>query len=156
MAKTTIARQTVIKWDDQIEHLPDAGAVWLFGWENGFRKEFAAALEKNAALSDSGARLADGIYERDRNALAMTAHIGQTPAAWLAAPDAAMLPVLARKLPHYAKYSYAAFSGAELTNLAKGMWPVTNSPMGRMVKQEDGGSVEVPRGKLAIRESLSK
>ncbi|MGB8409354.1 MAG: hypothetical protein WCE58_05560, partial [Gallionella sp.] len=80
----------------------------------------------------------------------------QTPAAWLAVPDAAMLPVLARKLPHYAKYSYAAFSGVEMSNLAKGVWPVTNSPMGRAVIQEDGSSVEVPRGKLAIRESLSK
>jgi hypothetical protein len=83
-------------------------------------------------------------------------HIGQTPAAWLAAPDAAMLPVLARKLPHYAKYSYAAFGGAELTNLAKGVWPVAGSPLGIAVKQEGGDTVEVPRGKLAIRESLSR
>jgi aminopeptidase N len=150
------SRETVIKWDDQIEHLPDVGAVWLFGWENGFKGTFAAALQKNAVLSESEARFADGVYQRDRNALALTAHIGKTPAAWLAAPEAEMLPVLARKLPHYAKYSYAAFSGAELANLAKGMWPVTDSPMGRAVRQEDGGSAEVPRGKLAIRESLSK
>jgi hypothetical protein len=67
-----------------------------------------------------------------------------------------MLPVLARKLPHYAKYSYAAFSGAEMTNLAKGVWPVTGSPLGIAVKQEDGASVDVPRGNLAIRESLSR
>lgn len=150
------SRSTVVEWDDRIEHLPDAGAVWLFGWENGFRQEFAAALEKNAVMSDSDTRLEDGVYERGRNALAMTARIGKTPAAWLAAPDAAMLPVLARKLPHYAKYSYVAFGGPELTNLVKGMWPVTNSPLGRAVRQKDGGSVEVPRGELAIRESLSK
>ena len=121
---------TVIEWDDRIEHLPDTGAVWLFGWENAFRNEFAASLENNAALTDSGAGIADGVYESGRDALALAAHIGQTPAAWLAVPDAAMLPVLARKLPHYAKYSYAAFSGAEMSNLAKGVWPVTNSPHG--------------------------
>ncbi|MBI5429548.1 MAG: M1 family peptidase [Nitrosomonadales bacterium] len=152
------SRVTTIKWDDEIERLPDDGAVWLFGWENGLRGEFRAALETNgAAMSDSGARFGDGEYARSLHALALalTAHMNQIPAAWLAAPDAAMLPVLARKLPHYAKYSYAAFNGAELTNLTKGTWPVTRSPLGLAVKQEDGGTVAVPRGKLAPRASLA-
>jgi hypothetical protein len=150
------SRETTIKWDDEIEHLPDAGAIWLFGWENKFRGELKTALEKNAVMSDTGARFGDGEYERVLVALALTAHIRGTPTAWLAAPDAAMLPVLARKLPHYAKYSYAAFSGPELTNIAKGMWPVTSSPLGLAVRQEEGSTIDVPRGKLAARESLSK
>ena len=151
------ARATIIKWDDEIERLPKDSAVWLFGWENGLRGEFKNALATGAAaMSDTGVQFGNGEYERSLHALALTAHIGQTPAAWLAAPDAAMLPVLARKLPHYAKYSYAAFSGAELTNLAKGVWPVTGSPLGIAVKQEGGESADVPRGKLAIRESLAK
>jgi aminopeptidase N len=151
------ARVTLVKWDDEIERLPKDGAVWLFGWENGLRGEFKNALATSAAvMSDTGAQFGNGEYERSLHALALTVHIGQTPAAWLAAPDAAMLPVLARKLPHYAKYSYAAFGGAELTNLAKGVWPVAGSPLGIAVKQEGGDTVEVPRGKLAIRESLSR
>lgn len=151
------ARATLVKWDDEIERLPDEGAVWLFGWENGFRGEFKNALETGAAaMSDTGAQFGNGEYQRSLHALALTAHIGQTPAAWLAAPDAAMLPILARKLPHYAKFSYAAFSGPELTNLAKGVWPVTGSPLAKAVKQEDGSTVEVPRGKLAVRESLAR
>ena len=150
------ARETVIKWDDEIKQLPDTGAVWLFGWENGFREEFNSALEKNAVLSDAGAQFGNGEYRRDQHALALAAHIGGTPAAWLAAPDAEMLTILARKLPHYAKFSYVAFSGAELTNLAKGMWPVTGSPLAKAVKQEDGSTLKVMRGKLPIRESLAK
>lgn len=151
------SRETAIKWDDEIGHLPDAGAVWLFGWENNFRKEFKAALEKNSAtMSDDGARYGNGEYQRSIHALALTAHIGQTPVAWLAAPEPSMLQVLARKLPHYAKYSYAAFSGPELTNLSKGMWPVTSSPLGIAVKQEDGSTADVVRGKLAARESLAR
>jgi hypothetical protein len=59
-------------------------------------------------------------------------------------------------LPHYAKFSYAAFSGPELTNLVKGVWPVIGSPLAKAVKQEAGSTVEVPRGKLAIRESLAR
>ena len=34
-----------------------------------------------------------------------------------------------RKLPHYGKYSYLAFNGDEPTNIAKGQWPVLNSPL---------------------------
>jgi hypothetical protein len=151
------SRETLVKWDDEIEHLPDEGAVWLFGWENKFRGEFKTALEKSdAAMSDAGAKFGNGGYERSLHALALTTHIGQTPTAWMAAPDAAMLPVLARKLPHYAKYSYAAFSGSELTNLAKGMWQVTGSPLAKAVKQQDDTTVDVPRGRLAARESLAK
>jgi aminopeptidase N len=151
------ARETRISWDDEIGRLPEEGAVWLFGWENEFRGVFKTALEKNgAAMSDTGARFANGEFDRTLNTLALTADVGQIPAAWLAAPDAAMLPVLARKLPHYSKFSYAAFSGPELTNLSKGMWPVNGSPLGIGVKQEDGSSVVVVRGKLETRKNLAK
>ena len=150
------SRETSIKWDDEIERLPDEDAVWLFGEENRFRGEFQTALmQSGAMLSEGGVWLAKE-YERTLHALVLTTHIGQTPAAWLAAPDAAMLPILARKLPHYAKYSYAAFSGSELTNLVKGVWPVARSPLAQPVKQEDGSTVEMPRAKLATRDSLAR
>jgi len=130
--------------------------VWLFGEENRFRGEFQAALmQSGAMLSEGGVWLAKE-YQRDRDALVLTAHIGPTAVAWLTAPDAAVLPVLARKLPHYSKFSYAAFSGPESANLIKGVWPVTGSPLGQAVKQEDGSTVDVPRGKLAVRESLAR
>ena len=128
--------------------------MWLFGEENRFRGEFQAALVKNGAmLSEGGVWLAKE-YDRTRDALVLTAHIGATAVAWLDAPDAAVLPVLARKLPHYSKFSYAAFRGPESANLIKGVWPVTSSPLGIAVEQEDGSTVQVPRAKLPTRESL--
>jgi hypothetical protein len=150
------SRATLIKWDDEVERLPDQGAVWLFGEENRFRGEFQAALmQSGAMLSEGGVWLARE-YQRARDALVLTAHIGPAPVAWLTAPDAAMLPILARKLPHYSKFSYAAFSGPESTNLIKGVWPVARSPLAMAVKQQDGSTVEVPRAKLAARESLAR
>ena len=150
------SRATLIKWDDEIEGLPDQGAVWLFGEENRFRGEFQAALmQSGAMLSEGGVWLARE-YQRARDALVLTAHIGPTPVAWLTAPDAAVLPILARKLPHYSKFSYAAFSGPESTNLIKGVWPVARSPLAMAIKQQDGSTVEVPRAKLAARESLAR
>jgi aminopeptidase N len=148
------ARTTAIEWDDDIQRFPEDGAVWLFGDENRFRGEFQSALMKGGAmLSEGGVWLAKE-YDKKRDALVLTTHIGTTPAAWLTAPDASALPVLARKLPHYSKFSYAAFNGPESTNLVKGVWPVTSSPLGKAVKQEDGSVVEVPRAKLPVRESL--
>jgi hypothetical protein len=38
-------------------------------------------------------------------------------------------PGLGRKLPHYGKYSYLAFEGAEVTNTVKGQWVASDSPL---------------------------
>ena len=150
------SRETRIAWDDEIVSMPVEGAVWLFGEENRFRGEFQTALlQSGAMLSEGGVWLAKE-YRPKQHALVLTTHIGQTPTAWMAAPDAAMLTILARKLPHYSKFSYAAFSGPESANLVKGVWPVARSPLALAVKQEDGSTVEVPRAKLATRDSLSR
>jgi hypothetical protein len=148
-------RSTRIVWDDEIEKIPQLGAVWLFGWENRWRGEFQTALAlSGATLSDHGASFGNTDYSRNRHSLAFTAHIGQTPVAWLAVPDANMMTILARKLPHYSKYSYAVFEGAELTNLVKGIWLLTDSSLAMPVRQEDGSFREVMRGKFEPRNSL--
>lgn len=127
-------RETRLAWDDEIERLPAQGAVWLFGAENRWRGEFQRTLQRSGALNSEGGAWLDREYDATRHALALTGRIGTTPAAWLAAPDAAMLATMARKLPHYAKYSYAAFAGPESNNLVKGMWPVTESALGRQLE----------------------
>jgi hypothetical protein len=177
------SRTMQIKWDDELEKLPSVGAVWLFGWENRFRSEFQNSLDQSAAkLGDAGVEISNKAFSRETDALALTTHIGKTPVAWLAAPDANMLPTLARKLPHYAKYSYAIFNGTvtlnnsaqrkkrswldfpapesdsgliELNNIAKGMWPVTKSPLTVFVRQADGSVKNVMRGKLSQRSALA-
>jgi aminopeptidase N len=45
----------------------------------------------------------------------------------LSAGPLANLEAVVRKLPHYGKYSYLAFLGE--TNIAKGIWAVTASPL---------------------------
>ena len=148
------SRVTRIKWDDEVGRLPEQTAVWLFGEENNFRGEFQAALIQSGAMQSEGGDWLAKEYQRTQHALVLTTHIGETPVAWLTAPDAGMLPTLARKLPHYSKFSYAAFGGPAVTNLAKGMWPVTHPPLALAVKQEDSKTVEVPRARLATRKSL--
>ncbi len=50
---------------------------------------------------------------------------------WLTVDPAllAALPGLGRKLPHYGKYSYLGFEGAEPTNKVKGQWAASDSPL---------------------------
>ena len=41
--------------------------------------------------------------------------------------DYESLPRIGQLLPHYGKYSYLVFKGAK--NIAKGQWPITDSPL---------------------------
>ncbi|HTN94156.1 MAG TPA: M1 family aminopeptidase [Gallionella sp.] len=148
------SRATLVKWDDELGSLPQEGSVWLFGEENRFRGDFQRALVASGEMMSEGGVWLAKEYDRARDALVLTTHAGATPVAWLTAPQASVLPILARKLPHYSKFSYAAFSGAESANLIKGVWPVTASPLGKAVTQQDGSTVEVARAKLPIRKSL--
>jgi hypothetical protein len=66
------------------------------------------------------------------------------------------LPGLGRKLPHYHKYSYLAFEGTEPVNVAKGRWPVVDSPMTAYLPGEDGAVKRVERARLAPRMPLAR
>jgi hypothetical protein len=67
----------------------------------------------------------------------------------------AALPGLAQKLPHYHKYSYLAFEGAEPANVAKGRWPVVDSPLTIFLPGKSGSISRVGLAELAPREPLA-
>lgn len=147
-------RRTRIKWDNEIDALPQDSAVWLFGWENAFLAEMLGALP-DGTLQEHGVHLDDEEYPRDGHAYALSAGRDGQTIAWLAADSPAALPTLARKLPHYAKFGYAAFAGDQVSNLAKGSWEATRSPLAQAVVQEDGNSMDVPRARLSTRSALA-
>ena len=150
-----VGRSTGIAWDNEVEKLPASGSVWIFGWENRWLEEFKSALQSGDDTLNTQSVQMNGIeFSRSKHALVMTARVGETPAAWLAVPDAKMMQRLARKLPHYSKYSYAAFEGKELKNLVKGIWPLLSSSLAMPVQQADGNIQEVNRGRIEIRKSL--
>lgn len=193
-----LSHTTQVKWDDEIDQLPTEGAVWLLGWENKFQGLFQSSLNPTVAQSNRlGIVLEGKQIMRGTDALALASQIGKTPVAWLAVADAEMLPALAKKLPHYAKYSYTAFNGEEvevrtpiytpppkqpkppgfpsprrrssgatfeelvtrsieINNIAKGVWPVTNSPLVMSVRQLDGRVKNVGQGKLPERSALAR
>jgi aminopeptidase N len=125
--------------DREFERLPDDRAVWLLGWENRHLATFGRdAADFDLRLDgDQAPELTLTSEPNGMNATldpttdspVLTRRMADQPIAWMATrlPDA--LPALARKLPHYGKYSALIFSGPEATNRLKGQWPSGESAL---------------------------
>jgi hypothetical protein len=72
----------------------------------------------------------------------------RTPA-WIAPTTGRRPDALARKLPHYGKYSWLVFGGDAADNEGKGEWPLGDSPLRRVF--EPGAAVTA----LADRKALA-
>ncbi len=145
--------------DADLDALPDSGSVWVLGRENRFASEVAKTLAQYGAnfapSSPTGGLLDFGVtkvpYADHCFAVALPRPTDRENAiGWLGATRADSLAGLARKLPHYGKYSFLAFSGADPTNDAKGQWPAVGSPL---VWHRDGAEAA---GTLAKREPLGR
>ena len=141
--------------DDQLELLPEDRVVWLLGWENRFRPVLGEALASYEYESDpDSVTLAGKTLNREEHAVVvLSRHTGNPDQAlaWVAADNVTAMPGLARKLPHYGKYSYLGFAGDEPENVHKGQWPVTASPL--LVMLVDGrGPAPVLEARLALAE----
>ncbi len=146
-------------FDDEIDRLPADRAVWLFGWDNRFREAVESALSEYAYLGTADAIEIDRQrFTRDSHSVVVVArnpNNSDEALAWVAADTAAALPGLGRKLPHYGKYSYLAFSGTEPANVAKGQWPVVRSPMSVTLAADAVAGTRAP-AKLAPRRALAE
>jgi hypothetical protein len=75
---------------------------------------------------------------------------------WLVVEPLAAFAGLGRKLPHYGKYSYLAFEGEEPTNVVKGQWPTTDSPLLVDLRPEgEARNSALPAMQLAERQALA-
>ncbi len=132
-----------IATDDAMKDLPKGGSIWIVGFENRFVGAATEALSPyRVQAARDGARALVLVSRRAPGEAAVIAFV--------AADRAAQVPGLARKLPHYHKYSHLAFEGDEPVNVDKGRWPVTSSPMTAFI---DGTP---PMAKLAPREPLAE
>ena len=113
--------------------LPQNHSLWLFGYHD----KLAPLLQRwsqtyGVSITPSGVSLAGKTYEWGEHSLVITFPHPDNPECaigWVNAASPQAMAGLQRKVPHYGKYSYLAFHGNEPTNLAKGQWPVLNSPL---------------------------
>jgi aminopeptidase N len=148
-----------IKLDVELKLLPSDRAVTLLGWENKFLDEISSALSRyDLSMSQAEVHIGRTKLERNNHSIVLTARQPRNKdlsLTWIAVDPPEAFPGLGRKLPHYHKYSYLGFQGIEPTNIAKGRWPVLDSPMTAFFAREDGTISRVGRGKLASRQPLA-
>lgn len=138
-----------IIWDSALEKLPEDQAVTVLGWENLHANSvMGATTQYGTSIQLAHLNIAEQTIPRSNHAIALVTRFNRMPRAFIAADLAASLPGMGRKLPHYHKYSYLAFSGEEPVNQLKGRWPVIQSPMTAFFTNN------VARGKLANRDAL--
>ncbi|GAB4370524.1 MAG: M1 family aminopeptidase [Deltaproteobacteria bacterium] len=139
--------------------LPIDRSVWLLGWENRLRGEIDRALvPTGASVTADSVRIGEATYPRTGHPAALAVRHPDNPELallWIGADDPWAVPGLARKLPHYHKYSYLVFEGVEPVNIARGRWTVSDSPMTVHLPGEDGELSRVPRASLSPRVALS-
>ncbi len=148
-----------IKLDGDVNKVPSDRAVTIIGWENRFMKTMTSALsEYDIALDKTTARIGQTEIKKENHSIVL---VGRSPKnkdqalTWIASDTPEAIPGLARKLPHYHKYSYLAFEGPEPANVAKGRWPVLHSPLTVFVPAADGTIEDVEMAKLLPREPLA-
>jgi hypothetical protein len=119
--------------DRSLSRLPHDRPVWIIGSNNRFAAAVGQALGVHGAALETGSlRLAGTTYPVDAKSLVVAVRNPENPAmvlVYLSAPTAAAADGLARKLPHYGKYSWLVFHGDAPDNEAKGEWPAEQSPL---------------------------
>jgi aminopeptidase N len=116
--------------DTEVASLPTDRSVWIFGRDNRFAREL---VDGAAVRLDAGTLTIDGqaLPLRDHAAILVRRHPGDVTRAvgWIVVDRVDAMEGLARKLPHYGKYSYLGFEGAEPVNMLKGQWQASDSPL---------------------------
>ncbi len=139
--------------DGQIDVLPADRAVWVLGADNKFAPVVADALKSYGASLDASGLRVDGTMHAaaGRSLVAAVRHPKNPDSAviYVAASSEAAADALARKLPHYGKYSWLVFTGEEATNEATGEWPVGDTPLVRNLVPQARPITLAPRKALA-------
>lgn len=127
-----------------LAELPSDRSVWLLGRDNPLLPSFIRASENyGLTMTDTSVEIAgSSIAFDDRASVAVARHPANAELAlgWIHVQDMIAMPGMIEKLPHYGKYSYLSFLGAEPTNDVKGVWASSESPL-RWVKNETAGEV---------------
>ncbi|HBB92592.1 MAG TPA: signal protein PDZ, partial [Bacteroidales bacterium] len=125
--------QFEVVYDNELNNLPANRTSWIIGFEN----KFADLINADISGSHSSLKGDSVLYEnrataKSNHSFVLTVYNGQNPdynLAFIAIDNSAAIDGLITKLPHYGKYSYLGFEGDEPVNIAKGEWPVLNSPL---------------------------
>ena len=140
--------------DTEVTDFPADRAVWVLGATNKMVPKVATALKSDGAVLDAaGAQLGGTRYATSGKSIVAVARHPNAPAsavAFVSATSEAAADGLARKLPHYGKYSWLVFGGDAPDNEAKGEWTPRNTPLARDLVSNPKVAALTPRAALAV------
>lgn len=117
--------------DKEIDENNLAGkAVWIFGAKNRLMPRFKASLPREVELRDDSWIINGQQFSITDHNIVLTARHPKNPdLSWtfIHTSNIADLADIGKKLPHYGKYSFLVFKGAQ--NIFKGEWEIENSPL---------------------------
>lgn len=129
-----------IKWDREVKQLPVNQAVWLFGQSNQLLQTIKKSTERELFSNQAAQFIINKKpFSAATHSIAVAVPNPFNPkytVGWFAAHTPDVIHRLGRKLPHYKKYSYLVFEGAEAHNIYKGKWPLNNSALHFTVDKE--------------------
>ncbi|MGK0169775.1 MAG: aminopeptidase N [Gammaproteobacteria bacterium] len=108
--------------------------LWLLGEHNALLATKMPALREHLLPTQPGApvqylTLEGKQFSLAQHSIAVVMRTKGATVGWLSVPRAEDLPIIARKLPHYGRYSYAVFASESAQIQTRGEWPVARSPL---------------------------
>ncbi len=144
--------------ENELGQLPSDRSVWILGASNRWAALLSGSLARlRAGVIGSELHFGgSGIARAGKSFVFVLDHPADPDLAlgWIGADLPQALPGLARKLPHYGKYSYLAFEGDEPTNTVKGQWPAVGSPLVKLFQPQTEAAPLPDRAPLARPESV--
>ncbi len=151
--------EAAIKLDSDVENLPQDRTVAIVGWENRFAHSASSLLSHHGVtINERSVRIGKDDFQRKNHAVVLAtrpAKDSNFALLFVASDLPEALPGLARKLPHYHKYSYLVFEGKEPTNTAKGTWSLDKSPLTIYFSNTINKPVNAAMAKLKPRKPLA-
>ncbi len=144
--------------DAEVTEVPADRAVWLLGRANRLAPRLVSGAAGLRVEADAIGADAEKIPFAGHTAVVVVRHPRSPERAlgWIAADPLGALPGLGRKLPHYGKYSYLGFEGAEPVNTVKGQWAASDSPLAVDLRPAAARGTALPPAKLAPRKALAE
>lgn len=129
---------------DSIAELPTDRSLWILGRNNPLAQQvFSSVADYGVSVQPDSLQIENNNFEyTDRSTVVVGRHPANPELAigWIHIEDMVALPGMIEKLPHYGKYSYLSFTGAEPAIDVRGIWTSPSSPM-RWVRPGFTGTV---------------
>lgn len=157
---TTESHAISVVDDASTKKLPAGTSVWLLGKENALAAK-SVASDPALGLAVDGEKVAlagESAPFANHSIVVVRRHPSDSGHAvgWIAIDPLQAFSGLGRKLPHYGKYSYLAFEGAEPTNTIKGQWAGVDSPLRVDLRPANERSTPIAAKQAPARKALAE